>query len=62
VRKEEYEIEEIIRIVLNNENKVLYSSININETHYYLKKLGALNKLSKVSWIKSKFLCKIPSG
>jgi diguanylate cyclase len=51
VRKEEYEIEEIIRIVLNNENKVLYSSININETHYYLKKLGALNKLSKVSCV-----------
>ena len=51
MRKEEYEIEEIIRIVLNNENKVLYSSININETHYYLKKLGALNKLSKVSCV-----------
>jgi diguanylate cyclase (GGDEF)-like protein len=49
MNKEEYEIEEIIRIVLNNENKIIYSSINANETQNYLKKLDIFNKLSKVS-------------
>ncbi|GMG97971.1 GGDEF domain-containing protein [Tepidimicrobium xylanilyticum] len=49
MRKGKYEIEEINRIVLNNENKILYSSININEAQNYLKKLDAINKLPKVS-------------
>jgi len=51
VHREEYRIENIIRIILNNEKKIIYSSIGINKTHNYLEKLDVINKLSNVSCI-----------
>ncbi|MBZ4664621.1 MAG: diguanylate cyclase [Caloramator sp.] len=47
--KEDFETNGIIRIVMNQEHKIQYSSINNQETYNYLKKLDILEKLPEYS-------------
>ena len=49
--KVRYGTKEIIRIVLNHENKIQYSNINNGEAYNYLKKLHILDRLSKNSYV-----------
>jgi len=51
VQGEECRIEDIIRIILNREKKIIYSSTNVKKAHNYLEKLDVINKLSNVSCI-----------
>ena len=48
---EECRIEDIIRIILNREKKIIYSSTDVKKAHNYLEKLDVINKLSNVSCI-----------
>ncbi|HBX47931.1 MAG TPA: GGDEF domain-containing protein [Clostridiaceae bacterium] len=49
--KGRHRTKEIIRIVLNYENKIQYSSINNEEAYNYLKKLHILDRLSENSCV-----------
>jgi len=49
--REECRIEDIIRIILNREKKIIYSSTDVKKAHNYLEKLDVINKLSNVSCI-----------
>jgi diguanylate cyclase len=51
VQGEECRIEDIIRIILNREKKIIYSSTDVKKAHNYLEKLDVINKLSNVSCI-----------
>lgn len=51
MHKERYGTEEIIQIVLNNENKIQYSSINNGEAYNHLKKLHIFDRLSESSYV-----------